>query len=315
MIPYTWFEEARSRIIPHVHHTPLTHDSNKNWWMKWENHQVTGSFKARGAINKVLSLSAWEQERGLVTASAGNHGQGVATAGNIVKASVTVFVPDNAIPTKIHAMQKLGAKVQVVRGSYEQAEYSAQDYANSSNSSWVSPYNDGQVIAGQGTIAMEVYEDWNVAKEATWIVPVGGGGLISGIATFLKSNPTTSKYVKIIGVQSIASAFMYNIFHHGTQDHVNELPSLADGLAGKVESNSITIPLVSKYVDELILVTEEEITQAIAFAWHNYREKIEGSAATALAAVLTKKVTNQHIVIVISGGNILPETHMRIIEG
>lgn len=314
MIPHIWFKEASTRIFPYIRRTALTQDLVHNWWIKWENQQITGSFKARGAINKVITLSDWEQKRGLVTASAGNHGQGVALAGNIVNAPVIVFAPKNAVQSKIQAMRELGAKVQLVHGLYGAVEQSGLEYAQSTNSTWISPYNDGQVIAGQGTIAMEVCEDWPGAYAANWIVPVGGGGLISGIAAFLKSDPGKRKTVKVIGVQPIASAFMYNIYRHGTQDDVNDLPTLADGLAGAVENGSITIPLVRKYVDEMILVTEEEISQAIAFAWHNYHQKIEGSAATALAAVITKRVSTRPAILVISGGNILPEIHTRIIK-
>lgn len=313
MIPYNWFEEAQARIIPHLHQTPLTQDKSNNWWIKWENHQITRSFKARGALNKVLSLNDWEQKKGLVTASAGNHGQGVALAGNIIKTKVTVFVPANAVPAKIRAIKELGAEVQLVNGGYEQSERAGKDYAKLTGLTWISPYNDGQVIAGQGTLAMEILEAWPDAKEVTWIVPVGGGGLISGISTYLKTNPVTSETVKIIGVQSTASAFMYNIFKFGTQAGVEDLPSLADGLSGAVEHSSVTIPIVRKYVDDFILVTEDEISQAIAFAWHNYHEKIEGSAATTLAALISRKITDHPTVILISGGNIASELHTRIV--
>lgn len=313
MIPYTWFEQARARIAPHINHTQTTHDPARNWYIKWENQQITGSFKARGALNKVLSLAAWELDRGIVTASAGNHGQGVALAGKLVQARVTVFVPASAVPKKVQAIRKLGAKIQTIEGGYEEAERAGIEFAASNGLTWVSAYNDGQVIAGQGTIALEVQGDWPQLSKATWLVPVGGGGLISGIAAALKSAHLPDGEVKVIGVQSQASAFMHHLFHYGTQDGVQDLPSLADGLAGAVEHNSITIPLVKKFVDDIILVSEQEISQAIAFAWHNYKEKIEGSAAAALAGLLRQKITERPLVCVISGGNIQPEIHERII--
>ncbi|RPI27090.1 MAG: pyridoxal-phosphate dependent enzyme, partial [Chloroflexota bacterium] len=143
---------------------------------------------------------------------------------------------------------------------------------------------------------------------------VGGGGLISGVGAWLKRD-TISHASRLIGVQSEASAFFHTIFHQGTQEGVVELDSLADGLAGPVEDRSKTIPMVSHYVDDLILVSEQEIAQAITFAWRRYQEKIEGSAATALAAVISGKIQARPAVIVITGGNIQPEMHQRIIAG
>jgi len=313
MIPYIWFEQARQRIVKHIIHTPLTYDSANNWHFKWENRQVTGSFKARGALNKILRLAPWELERGIVTASAGNHGQGVALAGRLVKARVTVFVSETAVPEKIRSIRKLGATILTVAGGYEVAERAGIEYAAANGSTWVSAYNDVQVIAGQGTIALEDLADRPQLSSATWVVPVGGGGLISGIAAALKSAPEKSIATRVVGVQSQASAFMHHLYHLGTQEGVLDLPSLADGLAGAVEHNSITIPIVKKYVDDLILVSEEEIAGAIAYAWRNYQEKIEGSAAAALAALLQRNISDRTIVCLISGGNIEPEIHQRII--
>jgi len=313
MIPYTWFEQACLRIAAHIKRTPLTFDSANNWYFKWENQQVTGSFKARGALNKVLSLEPWEREQGIVTASAGNHGQGVALGGKMVMASVTVFVSETAVPEKIQAIRNLGAKIHTVAGGYEAAECAGIEYAATTGSIWVSAYNDGQVIAGQGTIVLEDQADWPQLSHATWVVPVGGGGLISGIAAALKSDQGKGRDARVIGVQSQASTFMHRLFHLGKQEGALDLPSLADGLAGAVENNSITIPIVKKYVDDLILVSEEEIAQAIAFAWHNYREKIEGSAAAALAALLQRKISGRTVICLISGGNIQPGVHQRIV--
>lgn len=314
MIPFAWFEQARTRLAGLVNHTPVTYDPAHQCYFKWENRQVTGSFKARGALNKILSLEPWEQQKGIITASAGNHGQGVALAGKLVKAEVTVFVSASAVPKKIQAIRNLGARIISVDGGYEQAEQAGIEFATSSGSTWVSAYNDGKVIAGQATIALEDQETWPKLRNAIWLVPVGGGGLISGIAVALKTSPLRHKNTRVIGVQSEASAFMYQLFHFGTQDNVKDLPSLADGLAGAVERNSITIPLVKKYVDDLILVSEDEIKNSIAYAWHNYHEKIEGSAATTLAALLHHKISERPVVCLISGGNIQTEVHEHIIK-
>lgn len=316
MIPTSWLEEARARLSPHIYRTPLTYDESLGIYLKWENRQVTGSFKARGAINKVLCLQPWEQARGLVAASAGNHGQGVALAGRLVSAPVVIFASNHAVPSKVEAMHRLGAQVHLVPGGYGEAEQAGLAYAESNRRTWISPYNDGQVIAGQSTLALETLESLPDLPELTWVVPVGSGGLISGIGEALNSchNKEVQHY-RLVGVQSTASPFFHTIYHTGDQSGVVELPSLADGLSGPVEAGSITIPIVRSRVDDIILVSEDEIVQAIAYAWEHYRERIEGSAAVALAAVITRKIAARPALVVISGGNIQPELHDEIING
>jgi len=311
MIPQKWFEEATRRITPYIVTTPLTYDAQLGLYLKWENHQITGSFKARGALNKVLSLQPWEQALGLVAASAGNHGLGVALAAKIVDTKAIIFCPENAVKAKVDAIRAVGAEVRLVTGNYADAELAGKSFAISSGSTWISPYNDGQVIAGQGTLALEVINQLPPNIEPIWLVPVGGGGLIAGIGAVLGAQSTKPK---LIGVQSEASQFFHAIYYRGTQKGVRELPSLADGLAGEVENNSITIPLARKYVDDILLVSEAEIYQAVQYAWHQYNEKIEGSAAVVLAAILSAKISQFAAVLIISGGNIQPEVHAKIIN-
>lgn len=316
MIPFEWLEEAAERITPHIRITPLTYDPNNDLYLKWENHQVTGSFKVRGAVNKVLSLQKWEQEKGLVAASAGNHGQGVALAGSLVNAPVTIFASDKAVETKIEAMRSLGAEVQLVEGGYGEAEKAGLEYAAEMNGTWVSPYNDVQVIAGQGTLALETSLQLPALEKACWITPVGGGGLASGLGSCLKGQITrAARKDRLVGVQSQASPFAYHVFNYGSQDSAKELPSLADGLAGPIEANSVTLPLIRHYLDAVILVSEGEIADAIAYAWERYKEVLEGSAAAALAAALTRAVPDRPAVIVLTGGNIQPELHQEIVRG
>ena len=311
MIPFAWLEQAYERIGPFIHKTPLTYDAQNNLFLKWENHQVTGSFKARGAFNKILSLQGWELERGLVTASAGNHGQGVALAGQMKHAPVIVFASDHALKIKIQAMHDLGAKIHLVPGGYGEAERAGISYANTMGAIWVSPYNDGMVIAGQGSIALEVLKELPDLSSTTWIIPAGGGGLVSGIGCALqKLNPRP----RLVAVQSKASPFLYEIYHHGTQVGVQEQPSLADGLAGPVEEGSVTIPIVKNYVTDFILVSETEIRCAIKYAWYTYHEQIEGSAAVSLAAVLTGQVLDKPALVILTGGNITPDDHAQIIH-
>jgi threonine dehydratase len=319
LIPDQWLEAAEQRISAHIVETPLTWDAERGIYIKWENHQITGSFKARGALNKVLSLADWERSAGLVAASAGNHGQGVALAGRLVGAAVEVFVPRHTGPAKVEAMQHLGARVHLVEGGYSEAEQAGREYAAKTGRAFVSPYNDGQVIAGQGTVALESLRQLaRMTEEAgagaapigCWIVPTGGAGLISGCGAVLsRLNPRP----RLIGVQAAASAFAYSLYHRHTQQNVEDNPTLAEGLSGAIEDDSLTIPLLHRYVDELLLFSEAEIERAIASAWLNYGEKIEGSAAPALAAILENKVEERPAVVVITGGNIEPDVQQAIV--
>jgi len=311
VIPYEWLQEAEARIAPHILKTPLTQDARRNIYLKWENRQVTGSFKPRGALNKVLSLQDWERNEGLVAASAGNHGQGVALAARLTGARAEVFVSEHAVPAKVQAMRDLGAIIHAVPGGYADAERAGRQHAEQQHKVFVSPYNDGQVIAGQGTIGLEVLRELaDGDRVANWIVPAGGGGLISAIGTVfsrLKHCP------RLIGVQAAASPFTDSLFHRHTQDGIQDLPTLADGLSGAVEDGSVTIPMIQQYVDDFLTVTEDEISRAIAFAWYAYHEKIEGSAAVALAAILEGRVSHGPSVLILTGGNIQPEVHAEIV--
>ena len=311
MIPYEWMEEAEERIAPHIRRTPVTRDSKRGLLLKWENHQITGSFKPRGALNKVLTLEDWERKNGLVAASAGNHGQGVALAARLVHASVDVFVSEHAVASKVQAMRELGAEIHPVAGGYAEAEAAGRKYAGENHRVFISPYNDGQVIAGQGTIGLEILRELDGEKVANWVVPAGGGGLISAIGTALTQ---VSDRPRLIGVQASASPFTDSLFHRHTQEGIEDLPTLADGLSGAVEQGSVTIPMMQRYVDDFVTVTEDEIERAVAFAWYVYQERIEGSAAVAIAAVLGGKIADGPAVLILTGGNIQPEVHEQIIK-
>ena len=311
MLPSKWLEEASQRLDGKVHRTPLTHDAERGLYIKWENRQKTGSFKARGALNKVLTLEDWEREMGLVTASAGNHGQGVALAAQTLGCPVRVFVPQDAPQVKVDAISALGADVVVIDGGYHDAEEAGLAYAKRNDATWVSPYNDGHVVAGQGTCAQEVLQDQPETATATWIVPVSGGGLLAGVSAVLREQAQPKR---VIGVQVATQAYMHGLFYRNTQADVEDLPTLADGLAGAVEDGSITVPLIRKYVDDILLVSEDEVADAVAFAWMEYGERIEGSGAVGLAAVLSGKISARPSVIVVSGGNIQPEIHAEILK-
>lgn len=315
MLPFTWLAEAEQRVASHLATTPVTYDTDLDLYFKWENQQVTGSFKARGALNKVLTLQDWERARGLVTASAGNHGQGLARAAQQVGARVIIFASEHAVPAKLAAMRALGAEVRLVAGGYAEAEAAGLAYARENEATWVSAYNDGQIIAGQGTVALEVLRQLPPLEALTWIVPVGGGGLISGIATAVRSAEyrVRSEH-RVVGVQPEQSPFFYTLFRSGSQAGAEDRPTLADGLAGAVEDGSLTIPLVQRWVDEMVLVNEREIRQAIRYVWEKHGQRIEGSAAVGPAAALAGKITHRPALTVISGGNIDPATHAEIVR-
>jgi threonine dehydratase len=316
MIPSEWVDQADERIAPHIVRTPLTNDAARNLFVKWENHQKTGSFKARGALNKILALEDWERKAGIVTASAGNHGQGVALAGQLTGARVTCFVSEHAVPVKVDAIRALGAEIVVIAGGYPEAEAAGHTFAAENKKTWVSPYNDEQVIAGQGTIGLEVVDqianligDGHIAN-LTYLVPVSGGGLIAGIGTALAR---LSPRPRLVGVQPETAPFMHGLFYSGSQAGIPDLPSLADGLTGAVEADSVTIPLVKELVDEIVLVTEEQIARAVAFAFYEYGETIEPSGAVTLAAARSGLSGSGLTLAVVSGGNIQPEVHARIV--
>ena len=313
MIPTEWLQAAQKRIEGLISETPLTYDETLGVFFKWENQQTTGSFKLRGAANKILSLQEWERENGIITCSAGNHGQGCALVAQKLNIKCDVYASSHAVPIKVAAMQALGAKVHLVEGDYFAAEKTAIRQAELTGKIFISPYNDVQVIAGQGTIGLELNAQTNHFENiASIVVPVGGGGLLSGIGVSLEISELKPR---LIGAQSVASSYMHSIFYTGTQDGVIEQESLADGLAGEVDHQSITIPLVDKYADEIMLVTETEIVEAIHYAWQKHNQVIEGSAAVGLAAVLAGKIMDLPAIIIITGGNIQPEVHRSIVIG
>lgn len=312
MIPPEWFAAASARIAPFIIRTPLTHDPVRQFFFKWENQQVTGSFKVRGALNKVLSLQPWELAAGLTTASAGNHGQGVAFAARQAGARVIVFASDHAVESKVAAMRVLGAEVRLVAGGYAEAEAAGIRHARETGSMWISPYNDGEVIAGQGTLGLEIAGQAVGQGVKSIVIPAGGGGLASGVGLALRQLPGPPE---IIAAQSESSSFLYALYTHGSQAGVIELPSLADGLAGPVEEGSVTAPIIRQVASQFLLVSEEEIAAALVFAWQEYRQVIEGSAAAALAAALFRKSIQLPAVILISGGNIEPAVHSRLVSG
>ncbi len=311
MISWNKIRDAAHLLEGKIDVTPLTFDPELNIYIKWESYQKTGAFKVRGALNKVLNLEPWEQERGLVAASAGNHGLGVAYAANLVGAKAVVFIPETSVINKEEAIRRFGANVIKVKGDYAAAEKEAQSFAIKKGSTWVSPYNDPYVIAGHATIGLEIVEQIQSFDADYCFIPVSGGGLISGIGSAFEN---MKKTINLVGVQTEHSAYFYSLYHYGNQNGIVEKSSIADGLTGAVERKSLTIPLVRSMLSDFVLVNEEEIERAIAYVWFKYNEVIEGSAAVSLAAILSEKIDAKKAILVFSGKNINPKVHEEICE-
>jgi threonine dehydratase len=282
-------------------------------FLKLECYQPTGSFKVRGAITAISQLSPAERARGVVTASAGNHGLGVAYAASRLGVHATVVVPDAASEAKVAALQRF--PIDLLRGgpSYDTAERRALDLAAGRGSVFVSPYNNQWVIAGQGTIGVEILED--LPGVDVVLVPVGGGGMISGIGSWMKQvNPQ----IRVVGVQSAASPAMERALHAGRLVEIGIEPTLADGLAANIQAGSITFDLARQVVDEMVLVTEEEIAESVRLAFHELHLALEGSAVVTIAALLHGRIAGlagKRVAAVITGRNIAAERLVDLLVG
>ncbi len=304
---------AEERIRSYIRQTILepapfySAGSGTRVFFKCENLQHTGSFKARGALSKILALSEKERTRGIVTASTGNHGAAVAYSLNQVGASGIVFVPDIASASKVNAIQRLGAEVQTFGSDSAETEVYARQYALDQGAAYIPPYNDPQVLGGQGTIGLELSRQLE-SVEAVF-VSVGGGGLIAGIAGYLKH---VFPQVRVFGCSPENSQVMAESVRAGRILDLPSLPTLSDGTAGGVEAGSITFPLCRDLVDEYISVSETEIRTNLQQFMSNQHMLIEGSAAVAIAgfqkAVASKKIRDplmgKNIVILLCGANI-----------
>ena len=302
-------QTAYNNIKKHIVKTPLIHSKNlssisdSNVFLKLENFQHTGSFKLRGAMNKILNLP--DKSISVVAASSGNHGAAIAYSLRNLKMKGLVYVPENAVPSKVKLIKKYGVEVRYSGNDSLIAESSAISYAEENNLSFVSPYNDIDVISGQGTIGVEMInqmKDLNVV-----FITVGGGGLISGVGGYLKSiNPN----IKIIGCSPENSPVMKMSLNMGKIIEFNSLPTLSEGSAGGIERDSITYNFCKEFIDNFYLVSEKEIIENIKFFIANEKLLIEGAAAVSVAAFLKNKklFKGMNVGIVICGGNIGNDT-------
>ena len=299
-------EEAYRKIKGFIRKTPIIHSvylselCNNNVYLKLENLQITNAFKIRGALNRMLKLSSEEKSRGVIAASSGNHAQGIALAAQHLGVSAKIVIPKNISELKLSKIKQYDVSI-IQEGDFDEIETKARNLSVRENMTYISPYNDINIITGQGTITLEIYkelEDVNII-----IVPIGGGGLISGIAFAAKSlNPN----IKIIGVQTKGASTMYESWKAGKIVNIEEFNTLAEGLLGGLESDAITFEIILKYVDEIVLVDEESIKKAINLLWKIEGQIVEGAGATVVAYILEakKKLRNKNVVAVISGGNI-----------
>jgi len=279
-------------------------------FLKLENLQITNSFKPRGVFNKLLHLSAEEKDKGIITASAGNHGQAVAFAAQKLNYPARIVVPITTPKIKIEGIRKYGADLILFGETYDEAELKAKELARRDGCAFVSPYNDELIIAGHGTIGLEILEA--LPKVDTVMVPLGGGGLISGISIAVKTNRPD---VQVVGVQSQSSPVMYASLQAGKIVDVKkaEAKSIAEGLSGNV--GPITFEIVQKYVDRVVLVKEETLRHAVYVLWTYDKQVVEGSGAAAVAPVIEDKplFKGRTVVSVVTGGNIDSDLFQSII--
>ncbi len=307
---------AEGRIRSYVRETPLepssylSAESEAEVYLKLESHQITGSFKLRGAMNKILSLEREERSRPLVTASSGNHAAAVAYALKELGGTGIIYLPSTVSRAKVEALETYGTELRFVGSDSVEGELQAKRVAREEGLLYISPYSDPQVIGGQGTVAVEI--ERQLERFDAVFVPVGGGGLISGIAGYFKAR---SPSVRIVGCQPRASRVMYESLSAGRILDLPSEPTLADGTAGGLDPDAITFPICQRDIDEMALVSEEEIAQAMRFAIEKHSILIEGAAALSIASFLQNRSAyrGQTVVLVVSGKKVSLETLRKLV--
>ncbi len=299
--------EAENRIRTHIRETPvdyspyLSQSGNCKVYLKLENLQLSGSFKLRGVMNKIISLSEKERKTALVTASSGNHGAAFGYALNKLGLRGTIYMPSIANEAKIEGLRYYDADLKFHGTDCVETEVFARNTADKNHLVYIPPYNDLKIIGGQATIGIELRRQ--IENINTVLVPVGGGGLISGIAGYLKS---LDKNIEIIGCQPENSAVMYESIKAGKIVEMESKPTLSDASAGGIEKDTITLDICKKYVDDFTLVTEEEIKEGIKLFIEKHNLLIEGTAALPAASYLKtiEKFKNKNVVLILSGARI-----------
>lgn len=309
-------QQAHTRISSYIFTTPvekcqsLSTRYQQDVYFKCEHLQRTGSFKLRGALNKLLSLSPDKTKNGIIAASTGNHGLAVAYAAHTLDLRASIYAPSDASKAKLRAIASYGANIHLVQGGCLHAEKTARQTANQTDRVFISPYNDWDVIAGQGTIGLELIEQ--IPDLDAVFVSVGGGGLIGGIGHYLKQHAPNTR---VVACWPEHAPIMHEHLKNGYISNVTERPTLSDATTGGLEPDTITFPLCQRVCDDRILVSETEIKQAIAFMAHQHHTIIEGAAAVALAAFLQqqKKYKGMRVAIVLCGKNVAIDNFMECI--
>ncbi len=300
---------AQETVAHYAKHTPLIQSKflsqlcRAKVYLKLENQQVTHAFKIRGVINKLQHLTAKEKAQGIVTASAGNHGQAVAFGAKALGFSAKIVVPTNTPKIKVDGIKQYGAELVLFGATYPESERKAKEIAQTEGRLYISPYNDPLIVAGHGTIGLEILEQ--LPQLDTIVVPVGGGGLISGISIAIKS---LKPKVQVYGVQSAAVPIMFESLKLGqiVKPHRHEGRTIAEGLSGGVEKGSITFDIVRQFVDKVFVVREESIRHAVYLLWEHEKQVLEGSSAAAVALLWenTDMFIGKTVALVLTGGNI-----------
>ena len=315
-LTYDLILEAQDRLRKRVRHTELigsAHFSERLGYpvlLKCENLQKTGAFKLRGAMNFMTARDRSELTQGVTAASAGNHAQGVAYAADLLGVPARIFMPESTPPQKVQATRDLGADVVLTGANFDESFAAAQADSIQNGTVFIHPFDDPLVMAGQGTIGLEILKD--LPDVGTVLVPIGGGGLLAGVALAIKEH---NPQVRIIGVESAAAPCMYRAVNQG---QISEVPlgiTIADGIAVK-KAGALTMPLISSLVDELVLVEEEEIALAIVALLEKSKLLVEGAGAVPLAALLNGRVQGIRgkTVCLLSGGNIDVRTLALVVE-
>ena len=298
---------AANRIAEYVRETPLEYSPyfseqcGANVYLKLENQQLTGSFKLRGAVNKLLSMDEGQRDKGCVAASSGNHGAAVAWAMAKLGTRGIIFVPEHTSTAKIDAIRRAGAEVRFHGKDGLDTENYARDYARQNDMAYLSPYNDWAVIAGQGTCGFEIARQ--LPDVDAVFIAVGGGGLISGVGTFLKA---VKPDVEIVSCQPAASAVMTESVRAGEIVDIPSEPTLSDGTAGGIEADAVTFEQCRNVVDRYVVVDEDEIAQAMRDFIDAQHQLIEGAAGVALAGLqkVAEDYAGKNVVVIICGGNV-----------
>ncbi|TIX90643.1 hydroxyectoine utilization dehydratase EutB [Rhizobium sp. P44RR-XXIV] len=311
-------EVAQKQISAHVLRTPLraslalSERAGVAVYLKLENHQRTGSFKLRGATNAILRLDQGRRSRGLITASTGNHGRAVAYAAKALGARAMICMSTLVPANKVEAIRHLGAEIHTAGRSQDDAMLEAEHLVRQKGMYFVPPFDDAAVIAGQGTLGLEIASD--LPETAVVLVPLSGGGLASGVAAAIKGRRSSAR---IVGVSMERGAAMAASLAAGVPTNVQEVETLADSLGGGIGlDNRLTFQMCRDLLDDVILLGEEEIAAGIHHAARIEGETVEGAGAVGIAALLARKVkADGPLVVVVSGGNIDPVAHRAIVDG